>query len=150
MILTIYEALGGWFWMLLGLALLILEILAPGVIFLWLGVAAILVGLVDLAFQISWQSELIAFGVLALILVFVGRVLMNRFRKLETDKPMLNERGKSLIGREFSLAEPIVDGRGRIKVLDSYWRVTGPDCEAGVKVRVVRADGAILEVEAVD
>jgi membrane protein implicated in regulation of membrane protease activity len=150
MILTIYEGLGGWFWMLLGLILLTLEILAPGVIFLWLGVAAILVGVVDLAFQISWQTELMAFGFLALILVFVGRTLMNRFRKLETDRPMLNERSKSLIGKEFSLAEPIIDGRGRIKVLDSYWRVTGPDCEAGGKVRVINADGASLQVELVE
>ncbi len=150
MILTIYEGLGGWFWMLLGLILLTLEILAPGVIFLWLGVAAILVGVADLAFQISWQTELMAFGFLALILVFVGRMLMNRFRKLETDRPMLNERSKALIGKEFSLAEPIIDGRGRIKVLDSYWRVAGPDCEAGGKVRVVDADGASLQVEVVE
>ncbi|SNZ18969.1 NfeD family protein [Cohaesibacter gelatinilyticus] len=150
MILTIYEGLGGWFWMLLGLILLILEILAPGVIFLWLGVAAMFVGVADLIFQISWQTELMAFGFLALILVFVGRMLMNRFRKLETDRPMLNERSKALIGKEFSLDEAIVDGRGRIKVLDSYWRVSGPDCDVGGKVRVVNADGASLQVEVVE
>ncbi|MCV6574991.1 MAG: NfeD family protein [Cohaesibacter sp.] len=147
MIAAVYEALGGWFWMLLGLLLLILEIFAPGVLFLWLGIAALLVGLLDFAFHISWQSEMLAFGFLALLSVFVGRFLLNRFRTLETDKPMLNERSKALIGREFSLAEPIVDGQGRVKVLDSYWRVNGPDCEVGGKVRVVEADGAVLTVE---
>ena len=33
--------LGPWFWVVLGVLLLVLEILAPGTMFLWFGVAAL-------------------------------------------------------------------------------------------------------------
>jgi membrane protein implicated in regulation of membrane protease activity len=40
-----------------------------------------------------------------------------------------------------------MDGSGTVRVDDTIWRVSGPDCPAGSKVKVVRADGASLTVE---
>ena len=56
-----------------------------------------------------------------------------------------------MIGRTATLTEPITEGRGRIKLGDTMWRVTGPDLPAGTQVRVTGADATDLElvVEAV-
>ena len=60
----------------------------------------------------------------------------------------LNRRSDALVGRVFTLDKPIMDGSGTVRVDDTIWRVSGPDCPAGSKVKVVRADGASLTVEA--
>ena len=138
-----------WAWLILGLLLLVLEILAPGTLFLWFGVSAVVVGIVCFFFDIAWQGQIILFGVLSLIAVILGRMIMARFTSVATDKPLLNERAQALVGRQFVLDEPIVNGRGRVKVNDSYWRVSGPDCEKGHKVQVTGGAGVELEVEPV-
>ena len=53
-----------------------------------------------------------------------------------------------MVGADFFLDEAIVRGYGRIRVGDSSWRVTGPDCPMGAKVRVVAVkEGTLLRVE---
>jgi membrane protein implicated in regulation of membrane protease activity len=56
-----------------------------------------------------------------------------------------------MVGKLATLAEPIKNGRGRIKLGDTLWRVSGPDLPAGTQVRVVSAADTDLEltVEAV-
>ena len=48
------------------------------------------------------------------------------------------------------MSEPIVNGRGRIVVDDSSWKVEGPDLPAGATIEVVSADGVVLAVEPAD
>ena len=60
---------------------------------------------------------------------------------------MLNRRNEALIGRVFTLEQPIVDGIGTVRIDDTVWRVNGPECPAGSRVRVTQADGATLAVE---
>ena len=56
-----------------------------------------------------------------------------------------------MIGADFFLDEAIVRGFGRIRVGDSSWRVAGPDCPAGAKVRVVAIEnGSLLRVKPVE
>ena len=61
---------------------------------------------------------------------------------------MLNRRTDALVGRVFTLEKPIVDGIGTVRIDDTVWRVRGPECPAGSRVKVVRSDGASLTVEA--
>ena len=65
------------------------------------------------------------------------------------DQPFLNRRADAFIGREFTLDKPIVSGSGTVKIDDTIWRLSGPDCPGGSRVKVVRADAATLVVEAV-
>jgi len=65
----------------------------------------------------------------------------------ESDEPLLNKRAQQYIGRVFTLDEPIVNGVGMVKVDDSSWRITGPDIDAGNKVKVIGEDGMSLKVE---
>ncbi|EJN04594.1 NfeD family protein [Phyllobacterium sp. YR531] len=144
--------LGAWNWMVLGLILMILEVAAPGIFFLWFGIAALIVGglviLFGEAFAISWQVQVILFLVLSLIAVFIGRKLVGA-TDAESDEPLLNRRGEQLIGQIVTLEEATVNGRGRARIGDSLWRVTGPDLAAGTPVKITGIDQGTLQVEAV-
>lgn len=147
MLKSIIDTLGPWTWIVAGLILLVLEVVLPGTFFLWFGVSAVVVGIVALIFPaLAWQAEVIGFLALAVVLVIVGRRYysggLGRIRPTG-----LNERAQNLVGRETVLSEPIVDGRGRIRVDDTVWRVTGPDMPSGSRVKVVGADGSVLRVE---
>ena len=142
-------ALGPWSWFVLGLILLGLEILAPGTIFLWFGLSALVVGVVALTLGLSWQVHVALFLVLSLVSLLVGRRMMARMAS-ERGDPGLNKRGSRYIGREFTLATPLNEGAGNLSIDDTIWRITGPDLPAGTKVRVDSIDGARLVVSPVD
>ncbi len=142
---------GPWSWWVLGLALLAAELLLPGVFLVWIGLAAIAVGLASLGLWESgfwpWEVQLIAFAALSVVFVVAGR----RFYSGPaggSDEPLLNQRGASLVGRMATLGEPVRDGRGRLKIDDTFWPVQGADMPAGTRVRVTAADGATLTVVA--
>jgi membrane protein implicated in regulation of membrane protease activity len=59
----------------------------------------------------------------------------------------LNRRAEQYVGRVFTLSEPIVNGTGKIRVDDSSWKVSGADCDANTKVKVISVDGTVLKVE---
>jgi hypothetical protein len=147
MIREAFVSLGAWSWIILGLVLIGVELLAPGIFFLWLGLAAIATGLLDAALDLSWQAAAIVFALLAVAAVILGRYVTRSKDAAETPVPHLNQRGQALVGRVFTLETPIKDGEGRIRVDDSSWRVTGADRFAGAKVRVVRVEGATLVVD---
>jgi len=150
MLERIFTELGPWNWMVLGFVLLILEILVPGVFLLWIGIAAILVGALTLqlahaAFWV-WQAQVVLFLILSVISAYVGRQVMARTGG-ESDQPLLNRRAEQLIGRTATLAEPIAEGRGRIRLGDTFWLVTGPDLPVGARVRVTAVQDMELVVE---
>ena len=147
MIMAIFDMLGGWTWWILGLALLAVEVMAPGFFFLWFGIAAILIGISALLIAWPWQLQIVGFGILSLISAVIGRKMLG-YRDVESDDPNLNIRAARLEGRIFVLSEPIEAGSGRVKVDDSVWRVAGPDLPAGAKVTVTGSDGTTLKVEA--
>ncbi|MGN6092983.1 MAG: NfeD family protein, partial [Luteibacter jiangsuensis] len=62
----------------------------------------------------------------------------------------LNRRGEQLIGQRYVLCEAILNGRGKAKVGDGTWLVTGPDLPLGATVEVVGIDGTTLRVKAAD
>lgn len=139
--------LGTWNWLIIGLVLMGIETFAPGVFMLWLGIAALIVGVLSFSIVWSWQMQIIAFAALSIAMVPLWRYYSGRNAK-PTDKPFLNKRAKGLIGRVFTLEKPIVDGVGTVKIDDTVWRVAGPDAPSGSRVRVVSADGASLTVAA--
>ncbi|MBK8009164.1 MAG: NfeD family protein [Rhizobiales bacterium] len=143
--MSFFSQLGNWGWFIAGGLLLALEVLLPGTFMLWLGLAAIATGVIGFIVSIGWQTQIVIFAVLSVVSVLLGRRIYPTV-VTETDKPFLNRRADAFVGRIFTLDEPIVSGTGRVRVDDTTWRVTGPDCPAGTKVRVERADGATLIV----
>ena len=146
MILQAINQLGPWSWWVFGLILLALEIVVPGNVFVWFGVAALITGVMALFTHFGWQVELIVFVVLAVVLVIAGRRVFARASQ-PGEQPFLNDRAHRLVGSTYMLAAPIVDGHGRVRIDDTNWRITGPDLPSGTLVKVVDADGAVLKVE---
>lgn len=136
-----------WHWWALGIFLLIVELLAPGMFFIWMGESAFVVGAVLWVMPaLRPEYQFILFSVLSVASIMVFRRYLKR-NPIATDRPLLNRRAAQYIGRVFTLDEAIVNGRGKIRVDDSTWRVEGEDCEAGARVRVTEAEGVILKVE---
>ncbi len=139
-------ALGAWSWMIAAAILFVLELVAPGIFFIWFGVAAVVTGLIVFRYDITWQWQLIWFCGLSFASAFLAYKFLRK-HPLETDQPLLNDRAAQLIGQNFDLVDPIVNGRGRIHSGDTIWRVEGPELPKGARIKVVGADGTSLQVE---
>jgi membrane protein implicated in regulation of membrane protease activity len=139
-----------WHWWALGVLLLIVELLAPGMFFIWMAESAFAVGVIALIVPgLGWEYQFMIFSVLSLVSIVLFRKFLKR-HPIQTDRPLLNQRAAQYIGRVFTLDHPIIDGQGRIRVDDTTWKIQGEDRESGAKVRVVAAEGTILKVEKVD
>ena len=147
--IDVVRSLGAWSWIILGGILLAVELIAPGTFILWLGVSAILVGLISFVIDWNWQEQGVVFVILAVASLVMWWRLIRPAKRDEdaSDQPFLNRRAQGFVGREFTLEKPIVDGAGTVRMGDTIWRVTGPDCAAGSRVRIARAEGATLFVE---
>lgn len=145
---SIFGMMGEWTWWIVAMVLGILELLVPGIFFIWLAIAAVIVGVVVLLLPIALSLQIAIFAILSVALVWLSRTYLTR-HPIVSDHPHLNQRGRDYIGQVFNLDQPIENGRGRLKIGDSYWMARGPDAPTGTKVRVIAMDGSILLVELV-
>lgn len=136
---------GFWLWWILAVLLLLLELLLSGVFLIWIGAAAFATGLLVFLFDMSWQRQVVAFAVLAIVAVILARRWFGG--SAASDQPNLNRRHENYVGRRYRLEYPIVDGRGRLRIDDATWIISGPDAPAGSWVKVVATDGLDLVVE---
>src|ERR1700757_3898342 len=116
--LTIIEELGSWDWFIAGGVLLILEIVLPGVFMLWLGLAALLVGLISLGVDWSWEWQFVAFAAFSIAAIPLWRRIAKRVKR-PTDQLFLNRRAEAFVGRVFTLEKPIIDGSGTLGIDDT-------------------------------
>lgn len=147
LLVVLLSGIGPYGWFVLGAVLLTAETLLPGVSLIWFGLAATAVGLLELAMPIAWETQVVAFLGFAAMAVLIGRLV--GARRTGDDADRVNRGAATLIGRELVLCEPIVAGAGRAAWGDTVWRVRGPECPAGARVRVTGADAATLLVEPV-
>ncbi|MBI3453166.1 MAG: NfeD family protein [Rhodospirillales bacterium] len=135
-----------WHWWALALALAVIEIFAPGASFLWLALAAALVGAVMfVAPDLPWQIQTVVFAGAAVASIVLW--LAFRRRPSRTDQPALNRRAEQYLNRKVALESAIVNGFGRLRIDDTIWRIEGPDLPAGTSVVIVGIDGTTLKVE---
>ncbi len=133
-------------WLIAGLAGLIAEVLMPGFFLLWLGLAALLTGIVHYFMPmlgLFWQVML--FALLSILCVGIG--LRLRPRKVTTS---INTAGAGLIGRGATAL--VFEGHeGRVRVGDSDWPATLAKGEtppsAGTRMLIVGVSGIKLVVQ---
>lgn len=139
-------------WWIIALVLIAIEVVAPGYFMLWIGIAAAAMGVVLwIVPGMSLLAQAIAFTLLAFASCAVYAVwLRPRLRGREPSAERLNRRAEQMIGQRYVLAEAIVNGRGKARVGDGQWLVSGPDMPAGSTVEVTGVDGTTLRVRAAD
>lgn len=145
---SVFLDLGAWNWLILAGLFFALELAAPGIFLVWFGIAAAIVGGLALVFDIGWQWQLVLFGLLALVAVVTARKFL-RIDDASAERPLLNRRAQQHVGKSYVVAEAIANGRGKVRIGDSLWRVEGPDTAEGARVTVTGTDGATLIVEPV-
>lgn len=143
----LFSKLVFWHWFALAVILGILDVaLGANFLFVWCGISAAIVGILLLIVpSMLWEYQLLIFAIGVLASIIVWRRYLKNHPK--TDSPNLNRRAEQYVDRVFTLEEPIVNGRGKVRVDDTIWRVEGEDLPVGTKVRVVNVDGVVLKVE---
>ncbi len=139
--------LGPWAWVILGMALIGVEIVAPGLFLVWLGLAALVTAAFAALFGLGWQASAGIFAVMSVALVVAARLLLRRPNEEPAPADQLNAAARQLVGRTVLLDEPIVNGEGRVRIGDTVWRATGPDLAAGTRVRITALIGTAVRVE---
>lgn len=138
-----------WYWWILALILLGLELTISGFFCLWLALAAFFTGCwVFILPIVSAEIQVLVFSIISIFSVGLWRFYIKRHPlNLVSDQPLLNKRGAQYIGRTFTLIEAITNGQGKIKVDDTLWKVQGQDAPINTKVRVTAIRGTVFEVE---
>ncbi len=134
-------------WIILGLILLILELFISGFLVACFGISAILTA-VTVAFGASTPVQLIVFGILNIVTLFLLRpILQKRFMGEEVKSCV-----DALIGKEIKLQEKLEPTKdyGEQQINGDVWRIKAQDdavIEAGTRVRIVELEGLTLIVE---
>ncbi|MBK7929231.1 MAG: NfeD family protein [Bryobacterales bacterium] len=139
-----------WMWLLVGIALLGIEILTPGGFFIFFfGAGALVVGLLAL---LGWQPGLPVQGLLFLALsvvslLFFRKPLLERFQR-----SIPNKQVDSLVGETAVALEEIpAGGMGKAELRGSSWSARNlgdSPIQLKQRVRVERIDGLTLDVRA--
>lgn len=116
-----------WVFVTVGILLMAMEVITPGFIIMWFGLATI-VAAIPVYFGASTSVVLITFAATLLILtVFVRRIFTNRL----TSKRGLNTNAASLIGQQAVVVETIdpVKATGKVRVRKEVWSATAKGTE---------------------
>ena len=144
-----------WHWVALGLVLIGIEMLIGTFDLLWIGTAALLTGLYSSgliplpAAMETWQAQIAAFVILAIVLVIVGRTAFAGLRNPPSSHPGLNRRAEALVGRRATVTGDFAEGAGRIKLGDTTWSAqsaTGDNLRDGEAVIVEATQSTVLVV----
>jgi len=139
-----------WHWLILGLVLIGLEVMAPSTFLLWPSISAFLVGLLVAVFPgFGFSGQLILFAIMAVGSTVVWQIYFKKSTEA-TDRPKLNRRASQYIGRKVVLREDFQDGSGYVSIDDTRWRAASEDGKnyaTGVRVEVIAAEGVTLKVK---
>jgi membrane protein implicated in regulation of membrane protease activity len=142
-----------WYWIGAGIVLALLELVVPGAVLVFLGLAAVIVGLLLMTGLISGVVQAFtAWFIISLILLFTLRGLAQRFMPGEESWQSTDEDADAY-GLIVEVSETIEKmEQGRIRFRDSTWPATCYEqtLETGAKARIVTRDNLVWVVEPVD
>lgn len=140
-------------WFTLGIILIILEMLLPGMFLMWFGASALIVGVITLIIPMSMNAELVLFAITSVLSVIAVIVIMRRVspNTQSTVTHNLNQaRGSELVGMAFTLDSKVVNNEGKLNIGDSVWLIKGPDAEAGTHIEITHVENNALTFKIID
>lgn len=137
----------GWIWLIGGVLLLIMEVIAPGFFLVFIGAAAMATGLFTVLFDLGTSAQLALFALYAVVAVLVGRRAYAN-RTADSSDPLLNDRAARLVGKVVTVVATVDEHNGRVRVGDSEWSARGGPAAVGERVRITGVEGNCLTVEA--
>lgn len=144
-----FASLMFWHWFVVGGLFLLAEMLLPGAILLWPGIAAILMGLLTFAFPaLPWTFTIPVWAILSVVTAFGWRAYRQKHpAPVNPAAATLNQRGNQYIGRSFTLTKSVINGVGEIRAGDTIWKVISDhDIPEGATVKVINVEGTSLRV----
>lgn len=147
-VFSILESISYWHWIAFGLALLAMELLGTAGYFLWLGVSALIVGVILSLLPIGWQVQWSSFAAFSLLTTWLWWRRQWYNDKKHDQQRNLNQKHKQLIGTTIVLEEDFQAGINRLRIGDSTWSAyTEHAISAGTKVEIIDIDGITLLIE---
>ncbi|GAA5096241.1 NfeD family protein [Wohlfahrtiimonas larvae] len=140
-------------WFTVGIILIILEMLLPGMFLMWFGVSALLVGVITLIISMSINSELILFAITSVLSVITVILIMRKVspNTQSTITHNLNQaRGSEFIGMTFTLDSKVMNNDGKLNIGDTAWLIKGPDAEAGAHIEITHVENNTLIFKIID
>jgi membrane protein implicated in regulation of membrane protease activity len=139
----LFENLNFMHWLILGIALIILELFVWTVFLLWIGSSAITVGIIFFLFpNVSGLLQLLIFIVLAV----AATLLSKKYYPVKTVDEQLHDKAKSHIGKECTI-ESVENGVTKVKIGESLWFAKGSDLSAGQSVKIIDVESSTFIVE---
>lgn len=136
-------------WIIIGVVLILSELLATSIVAVFLGLAAIVVGIL---LQLGWieaaSTQYSIFGIVSLVLLFTARGRFKRwFVGYTADKGEHPSRFTEDIGDMVTVLADFQQGRGRVVLNGVHWDAQSSDeLKAGDLARVVANEGIHLTV----
>ena len=137
-------------WLILAILLVIFEIFLPSFVLIWFALGALAALGVALIPDVPMGVQIATFGVASVAGLFLLRPYLKARNDLGEDGRELNNFEANLVGASGVLTEAIEGGKGRARIGDATWTVTGPDLPANARIRVTSVDGIRLGVKADD
>lgn len=138
------------YWIIAGLAFVIAEFAVSGLVVIFFGIAALLVGslkFLGLLDDTAWELTLFALTSL-LLLVFVRRVINDKLMGSERPRGEGEADSAGLVGGRATVAEAFAKGTGTVNYRGARWQAQcAQPLHPGDMVRITQHDGLWLTVE---
>lgn len=138
-----------WHWVVVGFALCVAEVFLPALILIWLGISAIVLGLILLVIPIPLTGQLLIWAFLSSFSTFLW---IRVFKPKSTDSragsssEMIDETGLLVTAVEpFSKGEVLF--QRPLLGADRWSCISDAAIKAGTKVQVVSIEGSVVRVK---
>jgi len=139
-------------WLIIGLALSILELIVPGTYLIWFGLAGLCMSMLTYFLPMALSTQIIWFAVFSAIFAVIGWFSYRYvFKKMQAPQEYrnLNDSAQQYVGRIVTVAEDVNDNQTKVKVGDTYWLAySEKPLKKGESAKVIAVkDSLILVIE---
>ena len=141
----LFDNLNFMHWLVLGLALIILELFLWTTFLLWVGASAITVSIVFyLIPDVDGLIQLLTFLAISVAATYLSK----KYYPVKTVDDELNEKAKTYVGHECKV-NSMEDGVIKVQIGKSLWFAEGTDLSVGQTVKIVGVKASTFIVEPV-